>query len=156
MQCNLENFDAEFHHFARFVVTYKESLMTDPTFTSVLDINKNILQNEVLKVTHKAKCGKAVGLDSIPYDLLNHKNLQQLIQYFFQLCFDTGQIPTLWTKAIIVPLPKGGNKTPHVPLNYRGISLLCNAGKLYSSLLNIRGDRIETLFRKPQLAVTEA
>ena len=104
--------------------------MTDPTFTFVLGINENILQNEVIKVTNKAKCGKAVGLDSIPYELLNHKNLQQLIQYLFQLCFDTGQIPTLWTKAIIVPLPKGGNKNPHVPLNYRGISLLCNAGKL--------------------------
>ena len=28
MQCNLENIDAEFYHFARFVVTYKENLMT--------------------------------------------------------------------------------------------------------------------------------
>ena len=61
-----------------------------------------------------------------------------MIQHFFQLCFDTGQIPTLLTKAIIVRIPKGGNKHLHVLLNYRGISLLCNAGKLYSSLLNIR------------------
>ena len=97
-------------NFARFVVTYMEILMTDPTFASVLDINKNILQNEVLKVTNKAKCGKAVGLHSIPYELFKHKNVQQLTQHFFQLCFDTGQIPTLWGKAIIVP--KKGNKTP--------------------------------------------
>ena len=43
--CNVINFDAEFYHLARFVVTYKESLMTNPTFISVLDINKNTLQN---------------------------------------------------------------------------------------------------------------
>ena len=71
--CNVINFDAEFYHLARFVVTCKESLMADPTFTSVLDINKNILQNEVIKVIHKAECGKMVGLDSIPCELLKHK-----------------------------------------------------------------------------------
>ena len=57
---------------------------------------------------------------------------------FFQLCFDTGKIPAQWPKAVIVSIPKSGNKDPRMPLNYRGISLLCNTAKLYSSLINNR------------------
>ena len=56
---------------------------------------------------------------------------------FFQLCFDTGKIPAQQSKAVIVPIPKSGNKDPCMPLNYRGISLLCNTAKLYSSLINL-------------------
>ena len=57
---------------------------------------------------------------------------------FFQLCFDSSKIPLQWSKAIIVPIPKSGNKDPRIPLNYRGISLLCNSGKIFSSVLNKR------------------
>ena len=45
-------------------------------------------------------------------------------------------IPACWKKAIIKPIPKGSNKDPSVPLNYRGISLTSCVAKTYSSLLN--------------------
>ena len=47
-------------------------------------------------------------------------------------------IPSCWKKAIIKPIPKGSNKDPYVPLNYRGISLISGVAKTYSSLLNNR------------------
>ncbi len=57
---------------------------------------------------------------------------------FFQLCFDSGKIPTLWTQSVIIPIPKSRLSDPHVPLNYRGISLLSCVYKLYSAILNNR------------------
>ena len=46
--------------------------------------------------------------------------------------------PTIWLKTIIVPIPKSATKDPHVPLNYRGISLLSCVLKAYSGILNKR------------------
>ena len=40
--------------------------------------------------------------------------------------------------ALITPIPKSRDKDPCVPLNYRGISLLCTISKVYSSVLNNR------------------
>ncbi len=54
----------------------------------------------------------------------------------FKLYLEYGKIPSVWLKSIISPVPKSSNKDPHVPLNYRGISLLSCVGKAYSSLLN--------------------
>ena len=56
----------------------------------------------------------------------------------FQLCFDSGKIPSQWQKSIINPIPKSKENDPRIPLNYRGISLMCCSAKLYSSLLNER------------------
>ena len=61
-----------------------------------------------------------------------------VLHKFIQLCFDSGQIPQKWSQALIVPIPKSSNKDSRIPLNYRGISLLCTSAKLYSSILNKR------------------
>ena len=47
-------------------------------------------------------------------------------------------IPKVWSKAIIAPIPKGGDKDPCQPLNYRGISLLSCVGKLFTYIINNR------------------
>ena len=39
-------------------------------------------------------------------------------------------------KAIISPVPKSAMKDPHVPSEYRGVSLLSHVGKIYSQVLN--------------------
>ena len=66
---------------------------------------------------------------------------QPVIDYLhslFNLCLDSGLIPSIWRKAIITPLPKDNTKDPRIPLHYRRISLLCAVSKLYSSVLNNR------------------
>ena len=40
--------------------------------------------------------------------------------------------------TVINPIPKGSDKDPYVPLNYRGISLLCTMGKVFTAILNHR------------------
>ena len=56
----------------------------------------------------------------------------------FQYYFDTGIFPSCWNQAIIKPIPKSKSKDPRVPLNYRGINLLSNIYKAYSSIINRR------------------
>jgi len=46
------------------------------------------------------------------------------------------QISDDWRKSIIVPIYKRGN--PNVPSNYRGISLVCSAYKVYAELIRRR------------------
>jgi len=50
--------------------------------------------------------------------------------------FDTGVFPEEWAKSIIVPLYKKGDADN--PDNYRGISLLSTASKIFTSILNSR------------------
>ena len=52
--------------------------------------------------------------------------------------FNAGLIPTIWGKCCITPTPKSSMKDPFTPLNYRGISLLSCASKLYSRDINKR------------------
>ncbi len=47
-------------------------------------------------------------------------------------------LPSVWLKAVINPIPKGANKDPLVPLNYKGISLLSYIGKVFSGIINYR------------------
>ena len=47
-------------------------------------------------------------------------------------------LPSIWTQSIIKPIPKGSDKDPCVPLNYRGISLISCVSKIMSGILNNR------------------
>ena len=57
---------------------------------------------------------------------------------YFNLCFIYSKVPSIWLKWVIAPVPKGGNKDPYVPLNYRGISLLCTMAEVYTAVFNNR------------------
>ena len=56
----------------------------------------------------------------------------------FSRIFESGKNPSLWKRCNITPVPKSAMKDPHVPINYRGISLLSCVGKMYSSFLSNR------------------
>ena len=53
---------------------------------------------------------------------------------------------------MISPIPKDSKTDQRVPLNYRGISLLCCSAKLYTSLLNTR---ISSYFERENIIVDE-
>ena len=61
-----------------------------------------------------------------------------LLYKLYVKCFEFCVLPTVWLKAIIVPVPKSSNKDPYVPLNYRGISLLSCICKVFSAIINRR------------------
>ncbi len=84
------------------------------------------------------KNNKAVGYDNIPNEVLKNPCIINVLCHLFQLCFDSGNVPGEWNKAIINPIPKDLSKDNRVPHNYRGISLLCCISKMYSKILNKR------------------
>ena len=53
-------------------------------------------------------------------------------------CFSNDQMPGIWLRAIICPIPKGAEKDPCCPKSYRGISLLSSICKIYTGILNNR------------------
>lgn len=55
----------------------------------------------------------------------------------FNLVFDTGVVPELWSLGIIVPIYKNKGSVAD-PCNYRGITLNSCLGKTFSSILNER------------------
>jgi hypothetical protein len=54
----------------------------------------------------------------------------------FNGILQSGIFPTAWAVAVLVPIFKRGN--PEDPNKYRGISLVSNFGKLFTSVLNRR------------------
>ena len=54
----------------------------------------------------------------------------------FNKILETGLFPDLWGDVIITPIHKSGSI--NTAENYRGISLLCTMGKLFTKVLNNR------------------
>ncbi len=93
---------------------------------------------EVQKVVMKAKIGKATGKDQIPYEILKFDNIIHTLWKLYQLCFDSGKVPSECNSAIIVLLPKSNSLDARVQTNYRGVSLLSTISKPYTGVLNER------------------
>ena len=78
----------------------------------------------------KGTVGKAVGFDDIPYAVLQNEEALNVLLKLFQICFDSGKIPSDWRKAIIVPIPKSTTDDPRLPLNYRAIKFAISHSKI--------------------------
>ena len=101
-------------------------------------MNDPISIQEVAKAVAAAKNDKAAGCDGLPSEVYKNDISIELLHKLFNACFTSGMIPSVWNRAVIKPLPKGTTNDPRIPLNYRGISLLCTMYKLYSTVINYR------------------
>ena len=135
---SVDDFDSAFQREALSHKRLLEDRMLDPLYDSNAELNRNISFEELEKVLLKAKNGKSVGIDQIPYEILKLDSVKSVLLSLFQLVFDTSLIPSLWRKAVIFPLLKDPSSDKRVPLNYRGISLLSCLSKLYSAFVNNR------------------
>ena len=115
-----------------------EAEMKNVGYLGNILLNKEIAIDEIEKVVAKLKNNKSVGNDEIPNEVIKCKAFTRVLYLLIKKCFHTSMVPSCWKKAIIKPIPKGSNKDPYVPLNYRGISLISCVAKTYSSLLNNR------------------
>ena len=95
---------------------------------------------------------KSPGPDDILAEMLKNslEHILSLLVLLFNHVFDTGQYPSAWSVAIIVPIHKSGDKDD--PDNYRGVSLLSILGKVFAHILNKRltlwADENDKLLRK--------
>ena len=101
-------------------------------------LNRDINLDEVRKAINKAKAGKAVGYDNIPNEVMKSNSAIQLMKTLFDSIFKSTQIPSLWKRAIIKPIPKNASIDAKDPMQYRAISLLSTVYKTYTSILNNR------------------
>lgn len=115
-----------------------------------LDENKNegneeernkeeyITIEEVKNALRQLKLGKAPGCDEVSPEILKFMSVSAIreLTIIFNKAWNTKKVPEEWSRAVILPIHKKGD--PKNCDNYRGISLLCVASKLYESILERR------------------
>ena len=111
-----------------------EDVLPKVVISPMLDISTDLFSSEEITAVIKTlKNKKSPGLDNIPSILWKDPNLLVLL---LSICNDILQNlspPESWLKAGIVPIPKKGNLSS--PKNYRGISLMTIAAKVFNKLL---------------------
>jgi hypothetical protein len=102
------------------------------------ELDKQIDENEICKAILGLKSGKSHAEDCVLNEyLIECKDLLlPKLCKLFNCILDTNLFPSSWSTATIVPIFKKGDATN--PNNYRGISIVSNLGKLFTSILNRR------------------
>ena len=104
---------------------------------------------ELLFVLKKTKSTKAFGPDNIPPVLWKDPVFHQILLKYCNHAFIKLSCPSFWPKSQIIPFPKKGDLS--LATNYRGISLLSIAAKIFNKLLlNRLIPKIEPLLRNNQ------
>ena len=91
---------------------------------------------ELDKAIESIKLNKAPGMDScMNSDVLKNggPTIKTQILHICNAVYQSGVAPIQWTNNIIVPVPKKGDL--QLMKNYRGISLMSLAAKLYNRLI---------------------
>ena len=92
---------------------------------------------------------KAFGPDNIPAIIWKDPIFHDLLLKLCNFCLINKTCPSSWRTSQIIPVPKKGDLT--LVTNYRGISLLPIAAKIYNKLiLNRLLPKVEPLLRKNQ------
>ena len=119
--------------------TCDHPVFTDETNPHSVDaLDGPITQEEIARAIGHLKDNKSPGTDGILAEMLKN-SLPQILPFLvvlFNRIFDSGEYPTAWTGAIIVPIHKSGDKNN--PDNYRGVSLLSILRKVFAQILNKR------------------
>ena len=91
--------------------------------------------DEMARAIAGLKDGKAPGGDGIPAEVWKHggDNLFSWLHQLITNAWEVGSVPQAWKDASIVTIYKKGDRTGCG--NYRGISLLSIAGKIFTRIL---------------------
>ena len=118
--------------------------------SDILDIcTSNFDINELKIAVKNLKSSKAFGLDNIPAIIWKDDIFHDLLLKLCNFCLINKTCPSTWRTSQIIPVPKKGDLT--LVTNYRGISLLPIAAKIYNKLiLNRLLPKVEPLLRKNQ------
>ena len=91
--------------------------------------------DDILKIIRNLDPNKAHGHDMISIRMIKicDTSICRPLKLIFQACLESGKFPNEWKKANVVPVHKKGDK--QMLKNYRPISLLPTAGKVFERLL---------------------
>ena len=106
------------------------------TQDDVREFNNAISTDEVRRAVYSANRGKACGFDQMCAEVFKNDTAISFLHVLFNVCFNTGNIPTDWGKGVINPIPKSGTTDPRDPLSYRGITLAPVMCKLYCTVIS--------------------
>ena len=110
-----------------------------------------ILQEEVMTAIKNLKNGKAAGVDEIRSEMLKAMGSEgcEWLTRIINVAWKTGKAPKDWQQGIVVPLFKKGDHRECS--NYRGITLLSQAGKVYAKIVEKKCRKIvEPLIQEEQ------
>lgn len=109
-----------------------------PATNTPEDEMPNFLIQEVRSAVATLKPRKAPGIDGISAELLQAggETMITTLHELFQKIHQEEEVPEDWSKAIITPIYKKGDKSDCK--NYRGISLLSVPGKVFTKVLQRR------------------
>ncbi|UYV84831.1 hypothetical protein LAZ67_X003647 [Cordylochernes scorpioides] len=129
-------------NFYRELMTTKKNLRIC-NLHNVISQNDPLLDSEITnadiyKEIAGLRSNKACRPDGIPNEAL--KTLPDsyilLLKQLYNSVMMTGKYPAIWTNSTIHPIFKNGYKNS--PSNYRGIALISNVSKLFTSILRSR------------------
>ena len=89
--------------------------------------------DELAAVKKVLKTGKACGPDGIPPEVFKFCDLDEFVLFFCNKALLEGRKPSQWSTLHLIPVPKSGDLRD--TNNYRGISLICIATKIYNKML---------------------
>lgn len=134
-----ENLDEKFKKIKeKTELKHKEIFDQEPNNDSYM--NKKITYTELkAAIKKKKKKNSSPGEDAVTNELIRnaHYNLKRKILDLFNRILESGNIPKIFKKAIVAPVPKP-NKDKSNPNNYRPISLTSHLGKLLERIINRR------------------
>ena len=100
--------------------------------------NETIKQTEIENAINSISSGKAPGPDGLVGEVYKclKNDIVPYLKSLYNIILSTGEFPDNWSKAILTPIHKKGNRQD--PTNYRGIALTDVIGKIFTKILNER------------------
>jgi len=108
----------------------------------------DITETETEEATGAQKNNMSAGTDEITAELLQHggPDTVAVLTRLMNSCWRGEEVPSDWTRGIIVKLPKKGNTSECN--NWRGITLLSVPGKVFCAVvLNRLCDAVDVTLR---------
>ena len=113
-------------------------MQTNDNTRSVLELDKDISEEELLQAVKSLKNNKACGDDRVINEYICSKIglCLPVFKWLFNYVLEMGNIPQDWILGNIIPIYKNKGDT-NDPGNYRGISLLSCFGKFFTTIINL-------------------
>ncbi|XP_050975638.1 uridine 5'-monophosphate synthase isoform X1 [Labeo rohita] len=120
----------------RTLMEFPNILQKDEVSENPLDLPLNMFE---LKRAIISARQTTPGKDGVCYKMLAHmtENTLEIILILFNQIWDTGQLPSIWKQAIIIPILKPG-KDPSDPSSYRPIALTSHLCKIMERIITER------------------